>query len=288
MLILQSRGRLGNNIFQYAFATTIAKKGEKIIFTGMKDFIHVFQKVEPASFFFTAENKFTRGVVKKLIDRVLCFFVKIGCISFYGDSDGSNDYSYRKGLITKITYISGYFHTPSLFGNESISSLLLKKEHIDKAQNILQKEDIGQKVFVHVRRGDFVANNGSDGFLVHGRSAALPLSYYKKSIQKCLYQNKNTTFVFVSDDPEYIEENFSDINNKIITSESMEVDFAIAALCDGGILSASTFSFWAAMLAISTYGAELPFYAPTYWLGHASHIWYPSTMESTHLSYVDV
>ena len=51
MLILQSRGRLGNNIFQYAFAHLIAKKDEKVIFTGMKDFIDVFGKPDTASFF---------------------------------------------------------------------------------------------------------------------------------------------------------------------------------------------------------------------------------------------
>ena len=67
MIVIQSRGRLENNIFQYAFAGFISKKGEKVIFTGMKDFIDVFDKVENNYFFFTVGSRFTRLIIENLV-----------------------------------------------------------------------------------------------------------------------------------------------------------------------------------------------------------------------------
>ena len=225
--------------------------------------------------------------MKKLIDKVLRFLVKVRCISFYSDSD-TGSYTYSKGVISSVTYVSGYFQNPSLLRNEVFSSLLPKKEHVDKARAILKKTNKNKSVFVHIRRGDFVSTKGESGFLAYGKSVLLPLNYYKKAILKISITKEKVTFVFMSDDPNYVEENFSELQNTIITSESMEIDFVVASLCDGGILSASTFSFWASMIAMHVNGATLPFYAPTYWLGHASETWYPQSMKSVHLSYVYV
>ena len=285
MIIIQSRGRLGNNIFQYVFAGFISKKGEKVIFTGMKGFIDVFDKVENNYFFFTAENRFTRGVVKKLIDKSLTLLVKAGFISFYGDS-ATGGYTYSKGFFSKITYVSGYFQNPSFFREKNLSCLLPKAEHINKAKKILENKK--NSVFVHVRRGDFVSSGGSNDYLVHGESAELPLSYYKNTIKAVDNARDNVVFVFISDDPKFVEEHFSGLKNKVITSECMEVDFVVASMCDGGILSASTFSFWASMIAMHVNGAKLPFYAPKYWLGHAKKTWYPVSVKSADLTYVDV
>ena len=53
--------------------------------------------------------------------------------------------------------------------------------------------------------------------------------------------------------------------------------------CDGGILSPSTFSWWAAYLS-----SKKKFWAPKYWHGHRRKEFYPIKFKSTFLKYEQV
>lgn len=287
MLIVNSKGRLGNNIFQYAFARFVANKDETIIAVGMKEYIDVFGKLKNVSSFLSADNKFTKSIMRRLLHAAIMCCVKVRLISLYSDSD-TGSYTHSKGFISGLTYVSGYFQNPSFLSNETFSSLLPKAEHIDQAKKKLQASKTKKNVFVHIRRGDLVTSESNEAFLIYGKPVLLPAEYYKKIIQQISATEEKVAFVFISDAPHYVEEHFSEVSNKIIVSGSMEIDFVVASMCDGGIASASTFSFWTSMIAMHVNGASLPFYAPTYWLGHGSGTWYPPSMKSPDLTYIDV
>ena len=70
------------------------------------------------------------------------------------------------------------------------------------------------------------------------------LEYYHKAIDFF----KEYEFLFVSDDIEWVKQNFKNENFKF-SSEINEIDdFSLLSLCDHHIIANSTFSWWAAYL----------------------------------------
>ena len=67
----------------------------------------------------------------------------------------------------------------------------------------------------------------------------------------------------------------------------MTEDFVLMTQCKGGILSASSFSWWGAYLAKQKYSGTF-FLAPKYWAGHRQKRWYPESMKSSFLDYVEI
>ena len=56
-------------------------------------------------------------------------------------------------------------------------------------------------------------------------------------------------FIFLSDDYWYIKDIFSHLTNSYISQGTALEDFALMSLCQAGILSASTFSWWGSYFA---------------------------------------
>ena len=61
------------------------------------------------------------------------------------------------------------------------------------------------------------------------------------------------------------------------------INFYIMKNCDGGILSPSTFAWWAAYLS-----QKKNFFAPKYWHGHRKRKFQPQNFETSFLSYKSV
>ncbi|MEN3015365.1 MAG: alpha-1,2-fucosyltransferase [bacterium] len=160
-----------------------------------------------------------------------------------------------------------------MFEPEHIKHLKIKKGLILKAQEILNKVATNNKnVFVHITKGDF--NN----FLVFGKQSLLPMDYYHNLIRWFLDNTEKPYFIILSDEPESIKNEFDYFDNKLIVEHNYGygVDFAIMKLCEYGILSASTFSWWGAYFMEKR---KLIFY-PKYWLGFHSKEEIPLWSES--------
>ena len=77
---------------------------------------------------------------------------------------------------------------------------------------------------------------------------------------------------------------FNDIENKVIFSNEIGVDFAVMILCKSGIISNSSFSWWGAYLMKERYQV----FAPKYWMGYKSHKEYPKGIHTEKFSFIDV
>ena len=120
-----------------------------------------------------------------------------------------------------------------------------------------------EKVFVHIRRGDYL-HLSVEGEL----GIDLPKSYFEKAIN-IIEKNIDTPFfIFLSDDISYVEWCFKEIEPKIISKNSMEVDLAIMTLCEAGIISNSSYSWWGAYLM----NTKKKIIAPKYWYGGEKRI----------------
>jgi len=149
-----------------------------------------------------------------------------------------------------------------MFDDSKIKHLRIQPKYLDQARELIETINSDfYKVFVHIRLGDYHSHT------VFGKSVLLPLTYYYQQIDWFKKNRKNVFFVFLSDDPEKAERLFCDVDNcKYSKNAHPGVDFAIMTLCNGGILSPSSFSWWGSYLMKHR---DIVF-APKYWLGFNS------------------
>ena len=288
---------MANHLFQYMYLVHQAKDNEKIVVIGMTELFRVFKNLPHSSRVWhlsTTDNRWLRACARLCIDRSFSFLARHKIISSYAPKIQGVKGSYTsetgeiiclKGFLSKITYARGNFQSPMLYDENDIQQLVISEKHLQKARQILAPYPEKKLIFVHIRRGDYL----KERFRPLGQSAALPGDYYLRAIQK--YKNSTTDnllFVVVTDDCAYAQSLLSECVNKIICSNTMPVDFSLLSLCHGGILSASSFSYWGALLAIHCNKAEMNFYAPKYWLGFRSKTWFPTDISNQFLRYITV
>jgi len=287
MLIFFADGRLGNQIFQYAFLKTIAKKNETLIIYNFDNMIDVFG-VPRGKTLIIKKKRYLRTILRLIIRPFLILLSGIRLISliqqdvdyYNGLKYNSDTYTKKRGILPISFVDTGFFQSENFFDDSIINNIIIKPKHLKKANDLLVNIPSNQhKVFVHVRRLDYIYESC---FGIKG--VTLPLSYYKSCIR--WYENniENPFFVFLSDDTEFVEYCFNDIENKVIFNNEIGVDFAVMVLCKSGIISNSSFSWWGAYLMKERYKV----FAPKYWMGYKSHKEYPKGIHTEKFSFIDV
>lgn len=288
MIILFSTGRLGNQMFQYAFAKTIQNKNEKLVLLGFDELDKVFDLEEFSS------KPILRGrvvaLIRYLVGHALAKLADAGFISsievlrerlLSSHSREITDWKAKEGTFASIRLIrSGYFQSASFFNPEAVQRIKVREGPKQLAQDFLSEKAAGMmKIFVHFRRGDYSKHK------VLGNSPLLPVDYFKIQMKWFKTKYPDCIFIFLSDSAEEVREQFSNLPFKIvISSNSTEVDFFIMTLCDAGILSASSFSWWGGYLMES----KGPLRVPKNWLGFQSGIDYHSNPLPPRSKAVDV
>lgn len=268
MVICNLKGGLGNQMFQYAVARSMAKDRHNILidlsflkknnvsigsFTARKFELNLFKNIR-----FKFINRFAlnfylsnSGILKVL--RILLQYKKV-----YVINDESEQYEDGHNII----YIDGYFQNPLLF--DSIRAILLKDfsfpvlpKYINNLAKLIESKNA---VSIHVRRGDYLNQENND---YHG---LLPISYYKSAVEKIIELNKESCFFIFSDDSEWCKLNFSFIENeKYFISDKNNpnwIDLKLMTLCKHFIIANSSFSWWGAWLSEHDYKTVI---APRNW-----------------------
>ena len=288
MIVFFANGRLGNQIFQYVFLKTIQENNEKIVVCGFDDLLNVFELNDDTIISLPNRNKWIRRFVYKVFDPIcnkLSDFRFINSIKVKHEKilekyrRESTEICNIKGLIKNINFVKlGYFQSENFFNRKSIKNLKIKEKFTLKAKEFLKQYENNYKVFIHIRRGDY------KNFFVYGKETILPMSYFHNQIKWFLENKKNVIFIFLSDEPDFIEDEFDYLDNKIISKNSYEIDFAIMTLCNGAILSPSSFGWWGSYLMKNR---DVVF-APKYWLGWKSKINYHKESLANFMKRVEV
>ncbi|WP_161794833.1 alpha-1,2-fucosyltransferase [Desulfonatronum thioautotrophicum] len=284
MIIFFEHGRLGNQLFQYAALKKYAGK-EKICLIGFDDLRDTFDGLDAVfplrnySLLYKILQRFGRRFFNCVLPATRLFTTLEQEVLEDGIS-----IRVKKGLINKIKYcVTGYFQSEKVFSDSFISNLHIKLTAKISAGNILKA--IPQKCshifFVHVRRTDYLK------WPTQEYPAVLPADWYIRCIDKILAKYPQAYFVFCSDDVHYVQDVFGYLPNSYISSGDLAQDFAIMTMCHGGILSASSFAWWATYFAKSKNPDGL-FLAPLYWAGHRNGQWYPPHIKASFMEYVDV
>lgn len=141
----------------------------------------------------------------------------------------------------------------------------LKDEHKTAALEFLSRLPKGPRAFVHVRRGDYKE------WTIIGKSPLLPMSYFEDGIKKIRAANPDTTFICISDNIEEARASLDSEDLYFFAGKNVYEDFAMMTLCDGGVVSNSTLSWWGGYLNNRT----LPVIAPENWVGFPVGLEYP-------------
>jgi hypothetical protein len=245
MVSVQIHGGLGNQLFQYAFVYSAAKKLNSAFY--LDESIDLFK----CGKYFNIKESNTRIWLRNIyafkgMHRILFKIKRSYFKTVYQKHHLQNIFLDQRlpaeQELLKLkdgSLFSGFFQSEDYFSaqkEELLAKFQVKTVYQKMFQKLFEKIDSNLKlVCVHVRRGDYVE-----------LELALPLHYYKQAIE--LVHQANNHYVFISDDPSFVIQNFADIENKTVSTATEIIDFQYLINSQVNILSNSSFSWWGAYL----------------------------------------
>ena len=244
-------GRMGNQMFQYAFATATARKLQtKFIIAPTQKFeLTKYFELDPVTNFLYSSffYKLYARVAHKLCSKET-ILQKEEC---------------ETALKNNVNY-KGFFQSESFFVdsiNQVVKCFVIK----DKWRMQFQKQygklfSNNKTIVMHFRKTDYqFFGNDSTG----GMDLCLPMSYY----DNCLNLIDNLSdfkIICISDDIEVIKNYYKEKSNYLFLENDAIIDFQLILNADIAITANSSFSWWAAYL---NQKSKKVVYAPEFWLG---------------------
>ena len=267
ILIVSNDGRLGNQLFQYAFLKSIFPSERiLVVSTNFKDLLAHF---EVPDFFLLAHSRWLKAAMRRLLFPLAAVLTKtplMGSLKMKmrdirGHSSEALSHEIRRGLLP-IYYVSDFFAQSHLYWPDWYRPPVnIKRCYVEQAEHWLRKSFApgSPVVAVHLRLGDY------KNFEVLGlKDQSLPLNYFKESIEKIRALDPKVGILLLSDEPEKAEALFLDMGDAVRVSKNpMGVDLALITLCPYQILSPSSYSWWGSYLSPE----KKMIYVPKFWLG---------------------
>jgi hypothetical protein len=294
MVGIITQGRLGNQMFQYAFIYAISKRINKPFFIISYNSLHYFKLHEDL------EKNNTKNILKFIAFNLLKkSTVKLSRKTITEPLRWIKDWVLHKNIFIwhnttdeknyLLTYIKDNILYTGFFASENYF-IHLKKDIIMQFEikpnyqiefNKTKKEILNRKIVaLHIRRTDFKFFGNEQ---MGGTNVILPISYY----QKCLTLIENIdeyNVVFISDDIEFVKNQFGMQSNYFYENNSEIIDFQLLLNANIVIIANSTFSWWAAWLNQKT---NKIVYAPNYYLGFKVKKFYPAGIKIDNWQWVD-
>lgn len=253
--IVKTQGRLGNQMFQYAYLLYLQKRYGNIV-----SFYLYPNKEESLSDCFPRINLYELPEnLKECIKRMNS--KQVDNIEEHGISCFQEIEEPQKAL----TVYSGYwqcFEYANMVQDELKKAYSWNEEFLCNAYKAYrEKMRTTCSVSIHIRRGDYQSDKNKD---VYG--SVCDLNYYKKAIRtiKDLLPNE-TVFYILTDDPEWVKTHFSVKNTILIEKPENAADWqdmCLISSCKHHIIANSSFSWWGAWLGENP---EKIIVAPDWW-----------------------
>lgn len=258
MIIVKLMGGLGNQMFQYATGSALAKRLNTQLVLDITGYDNMHPDDTPRHYELdcfalntelASEEALSRvrpaGEQAGLRDRLARQLSSKGPIFSYSEDPLQSPSQFKN--LRNNTYLIGWWQDEAYF--KSIRSQLAKEFKPLKRSAVckkIEKEILAteESVSLHVRRGDYVSNKNANKH--HGLA---PLDYYKTSIQEFSQKMKNPVFYIFSDDIAWCKKNIKAKNIVFVenTAAGYE-DMYLMSLCKHNIIANSSFSWWGAWL----------------------------------------
>jgi hypothetical protein len=269
MIAVRLQGRLGNQLFQYAFILSAAKELGTSFYIDQyidRSFVDKYFQVKHDDIGLISLPLINIRGYKNLFSYHLRRNIYKSLASLLGlkKKDYPFEIEYSSVELQNTTLYTGYFQSCFfLKKHEDLirQKLVLKKKFTHqfntKFEQLYRNKTI---VTVHIRRTDYL-NLGQ--LSLGNADMTLPLTYYQNTLAEL--KQANVHFIFVSDDTAYVEKNFAGIEPKTISKDSEIMDFQHLLNADVCVISNSTFSWWGAWLNSKK---DKVIYCPRYYLGY--------------------
>ena len=274
MILVLPKGRFGNHIFIYHFVYNNTKKNE-IIITTQSDFFKYFDFENRRVIIL---NNIFYKIIVKFIHVFGFLFRRVYCNTEFSEQfkiTSQTKIIEKKGIINSLKIYDGYFQSYFVKNKKlNVKRQNVSRVYLRYSYLFNNKEKL---IFIHQRNGDYKS------FTAENKNVWLKNSYYKNALDIIGKNDKIHYLVFTDDKNELHESIIKLINKTIIEGQNAIDDFILMTLCNGGIISNSTFSYCAAELIKS----PLYLIAPKYWLGWKSKKWIPYGIKNPNFIYVD-
>jgi len=242
MVTVKITGGLGNQMFQYTIAKSIAIKNNDNFSLDISFYPKQTLRKYELNFFNIEENVAKPESIFSKIKRKLGFAPK----EYYMEKEvavfDKEVFNYKDNII-----LDGYWQNENYFKDiraEILKDFTLKKDISKEANNYLKKIRNNNSVSLHIRRGDYL-NSGTNE--VHG---ICDINYYKRAIKYIDIKVNNPIYYIFSDDITWCKENFDFLENKTFVDDTKSAfdDLELMKNCKHNIIANSTFSWWGAWL----------------------------------------
>lgn len=278
MIVVKLQGGLGNQMFQYAFAKSVARF-YKTRFLLDTDFLldrdrnthgrgahFVFRDLDLTIF------KAQLPLAKKNIEQDYLYtkksFREVLHLTNKKKHYGEYPFSFNKEVYIKnsSTYFFGYWQSEKYFAKiatEIREDFTLKQPVLKSSLELYNHIASKTAVCINFRRNDFLNN----------ALGVTSMEYYQKAIDYITNHITDPYFFVFSDDITWCQQNFSINKPFFIIDHSHKGDkfgnyFLLMQSCKHFIIPNSSFAWWAAWLC--TYTGKIVI-APDVWFNHASH-----------------
>ncbi len=257
MIIIQLKGGLGNQMFQYALYKALKNKGRDVKIDDTNGFVNDKLR-DPVLEGWGAEyEKATDAEIVALTDSKMDIFSRIrrkltGRKTFRIDEvSGKFD---PHILEVEDAYLVGYWQSEKYFDDEDVKIQIrsvFEKRPQDLMQDALswstlQQIECCESVSLHVRRTDYI-----DEEHIHVHNLCNE-KYYKDAIDYVRSKYSDAVFFIFTDDKEWCKEHFKGRNFIVVElEEGQNTDMAEMTLmsrCKHHIIANSSFSWWSAWL----------------------------------------
>lgn len=258
MIVIKLQGGLGNQMFQYAFGRSLAKRLNTELYLD----ITTLENTTPTpGFTYRKYELDTLNIKAKIADKKILRavaaypkhrfdFYRMRLLKSLGIVQHLNEKSFSydadiPGLIRRNTFLTGFWQSEKYF--QDVASDIRRELELPQPhhhQNILYQQLIQNKnsVSLHVRRGDYVGN---------ATHPVCSIEYYQQAINIIQKDITDPVFFIFSDDSGWVA------NNMVINNESYIIDhnktnsaadMYLMSQCKHHIIANSSFSWWAAWL----------------------------------------
>lgn len=248
MIRVKLKGRIGNNLFQYAVGRAIAERlGVPLVL----DATFLREKVWcdssslyrlPIKASIIRKPKFTDRIIRKVCKNRLTF----SPMNIVRESD-EGKFDIKILSSSNESFLIGYFQSESYF--EKISEIIRSEINFqnlswsDISNNMAKKIVSTQSVAVHVRRTDYLKNEDFN---------ICTMLYYQRAIKKLKDIDSNAVFYIFSDDPSWCRDQYFCDNQVIIDMPTQAADplhdLYLMSCARHHIIANSSYSWWAAWL----------------------------------------
>ena len=254
MIYVRIRGGLGNQLFQYATAFSIARNNKEKLGLEITSYqTGEWPRYELDKLNISPDQIINPRIGKSLFDRAIMNKIKkrweIGLFTKQFSESGETTIYHSDVLdIKKNTYLNGFFQNEQYFSDyreELIRQFRPKIELEERSIKWINKFHECESVAIHVRRGDYIKIGCGIG-----------MEYYDSAIEVVTNSVKQPRFFTFSDEIEFCKDYFKKYSqyefiyiDDIPESKNKDInEFFMMSECKNQIIANSSFSWWAAWL----------------------------------------